>query len=87
MTVATVVYILCALTSSLCALLLLRRYSESRVRLLFWSGLCFVGLALNNVMLIVDTRILTEIDLSIMRTVPAVVGLALLVYALVWESA
>lgn len=84
---ATIVYILCALTSTLCALLLLRRYSRQRLRLLLWSGVCFVGLALNNILLLVDTRILTDVDLSIVRSIPAFVGVALLIYALVWESA
>ena len=48
---ASVVYALCALTSLACAVLLLRAYRRSWARLLFWSGLCFVGLALNNVLL------------------------------------
>lgn len=39
------VYILCGLTSVLCAVLLLRSYARKRVRLLLWSGLCFAGLA------------------------------------------
>lgn len=87
MTISTIVNILCALTSALCAGLLLRRYSLQRQRLLLWSGLCFVGLALNNLLLIVDTRVLTEVDLSIVRSLPAVIGIALLIYGLVWESA
>ena len=45
------VYLLCALTSLACAVLLLRGYFRTRVRLLLWSGLCFVGLALNNALL------------------------------------
>ena len=44
---AAIVYILCALTSLTCAVLLLRAYRQNGVRLLFWSGLCFIGLALN----------------------------------------
>jgi hypothetical protein len=84
---AIVVYIHCSLTSALCALLLLRRYARQKLRLLLWSGVCFVGLALNNLLLIVDTRILPETDLSIVRTIPAIIGVGLLVYALVWESA
>lgn len=51
MSVATAVYILCAVTSVLCAGLLVRSYLRSRVRLLLWSALCFVGLAVNNVLL------------------------------------
>lgn len=83
---ANVVYILCAATSSLCAVLLFRGYRRSGVRLLFWSALCFIGLALNNVMLIVDLRVVPGIDLSTWRMVPAVAGAALLLYGLIWET-
>lgn len=83
---AIIVYILCALTSGLCAVLLLRGYRKSRARLLLWSGLCFTGLALNNLLLIVDVRFVPSIDLSLLRTFPAVIGISLLVYGLVWES-
>jgi hypothetical protein len=83
---ANVVYILCAATSSLCAGLLFRGYRRSGARLLFWSALCFIGLALNNVMLIVDVRVVPQIDLSTWRMVPAVVGATLLLYGLIWET-
>jgi hypothetical protein len=83
---AIIVYILCAATSALCAVLLLRGYSKSRSRLLFWSGLCFVGLALNNTLLVVDVRVVPNIDLSVWRTIPALIGVSLLVYGLVWET-
>ncbi len=84
---ADAIYILCALTSILCTVLLVRGYRQSRARLLFWSALCFVGLALNNIMLIVDVRMLTHVDLQIWRAVPAVIGVLLLVFGLVWETA
>lgn len=84
---ANAIYILCALTSIVCAVLLVRGYVRSRVRLLFWSAWCFVGLALNNILLILDVRVLTQMDLELWRAVPAVLGLSLLVYGLVWESA
>jgi hypothetical protein len=83
---ANIVYVLCAATSSLCAWLLFRGYRRSGARLLFWSALCFIGLALNNVILIVDVRVLPEVDLSTWRMVPAVVGAALLLYGLIWET-
>jgi hydrogenase/urease accessory protein HupE len=83
---ATIVYALCGLTSIACAVLLLRAYSASRVRLLLWAGLCFVGLALNNVLLFVDMRMIPQVDLSVWRSLPALAGLLLLVYGLVWES-
>jgi heme/copper-type cytochrome/quinol oxidase subunit 4 len=82
----TVVYALCAVTSIACAVLLLRGYFRSRVRLLLWSGICFAGLAINNVLLFIDLRLLPETDLSLVRTIPAVVGVAVLIYGLVWEA-
>lgn len=82
--IAVIVYALCALTSLACALLLLRGYGRSRARLLFWSGLCFAGLFVNNAMLIVDWR--AQSDLSVLRSLPALVGVALLIYGLVWEA-
>jgi hypothetical protein len=83
---ADAVYLLCAVTSLACAGLLLRGYVRSRVRLLLWSSLCFVGLALNNVLLVVDFIILPERDLSLLRNLPALVGLALLIFGLVREA-
>jgi phosphatidylserine synthase len=83
---AETVYFLCAATSALCAALLLRRFSRSGSRLQFWSGLCFVGLALNNAILVVDLLVVPSVDLSTVRLVPAVAGVALLLYGLVWET-
>jgi hypothetical protein len=74
------------MTSIGCAVLLLRGYRRSRVRLLFWSGLCFIGLALNNVLLFIDVRVVPDVDLSIWRTIPAVLGVAVLLYGLIWET-
>ncbi|HEY4640807.1 MAG TPA: DUF5985 family protein [Thermoanaerobaculia bacterium] len=82
----TIVYALCAITSAACAWLLLRSWMRSRLRLLLWSGLCFVGLTLNNIALFVDLRVLPELDLSIWRTIPAVAGVVVLVFGLVWET-
>ena len=83
---ANAIYILCALTSIACTVLLWRGYRRSGARLLFWSALCFAGLALNNILLIVDLRMLTHLDMSIGRALPAVAGVLLLVYGLVWET-
>ncbi|HYW09734.1 MAG TPA: DUF5985 family protein [Longimicrobium sp.] len=83
---ATLVYVLCALTSIACAVLLLRGYFATRARLLLWSGLCFAGLALNNILLVIDLRMVPTVDLSVWRSVPALAGVALLMYGLVWES-
>jgi hypothetical protein len=86
MTMAKAVFVLCALTSASCALLLLRGYGRSGARLLLWSGLCFVGLALNNALLVVDRIVLPQIDLSLWRQLPATAGILLLIYGLVWDT-
>ena len=82
----TIVYVLCAITSIACAWLLLRSYARSRVRLLLWSGLCFAGLAINNILLFIDVRVLPDVDLSVWRTIPAVIAVFILVFGLVWET-
>jgi hypothetical protein len=86
--VAALVYLLCALTSVACAVMLVRRYRASRVRLLLWSSICFFGLALNNILLFVDLVLTTsDVNLLIVRTVPAVIGYGVLLWGFIWESA
>lgn len=81
------VYVLCALTSVLCAGLLLRSYWRNKSRLLLWSTLCFVGLALNNILLFIDLVVVPyAVDLRLFRSGSAIVGLALLTIGLIWES-
>ena len=83
---ATAVYILSALISLACAILLLRSFAATRSPLLLWAGICFVGLTLNNVMLFVDKVLVTETDLSAWRAAPALAGTLLLVYGLIWDE-
>ncbi len=79
------VYLLCGATSLACAVLLLRAYRQSGARLLFWSGLCFVGLALNNILLFVDLELVPQTDLFLVRSLPALIGLLLLIFGLIWD--
>ena len=84
---ADIAYILCTLTSIVCAGLLLRGYKQSRSRLLFWCGLCFVGLALNNILLLIDVKTPNDVlNLSHVRALPAVVGVVLMIFGLIWEK-
>lgn len=80
------VYVLCAATCLLCAVMLLRGYQQTKVRLLFWSGLCFLGLMLDNIMLYVDVVVVPDVNLAIWRKLPGMVATMLLVFGLVWES-
>lgn len=83
---AAVVYALCGLTALLCAVLLLRSWGRTKSPLLLWSGLCFVGLTLNNVLLFVDLVLVPELDLHVYRNAAGLVGFGMLVYGLVWET-
>ncbi|HEY1379205.1 MAG TPA: DUF5985 family protein [Gemmataceae bacterium] len=80
------VYLLCAATALAGGVLLLRGYGRSRTRLLLWCGLCFLALALENVILFVDRELLPETDLTAERTAVALAGVLLLLYGLVWET-
>lgn len=86
MSVAELAYVLSAATSLACAVLLLRGFLQSRVRLLLWSGLCFLGLAANNALIYVDLVIIPEVDLSVWRISAALVGMMLLLYGLIWDT-
>lgn len=79
------VYLLCAATSILCAVLLLRGYRASATRLLLWSGLCFGFLAIENVLLFLDLVIFPDANMSLMRRYAAVTGLSLLIYGFVFD--
>lgn len=83
---AAAVYVLCALTSLVCAVLLLRGYAASRSRLLLWSGICFAWFAVNNALLFVDLEVIPDVDLSLARSGTAFVGALTLLVALIWEE-
>lgn len=83
---AAVVYVLCALTSFACAVLLLRAYVQRKVRLLFWSGLSFVGFALGNLFLVIDRMVVPGVDLVLFRSLPVLAGLVVLIFGLVWDT-
>ena len=81
------VYLLCFLTSTFCAAMLLRQYRRSASRLLFWSSLSFIGWALNNALLFADLVVFPAIDLAVVRTSVALAAISLLVFGLIWDAA
>jgi len=86
-TVTSILTSLAMLTSAACMWLLFRAYAASRLRLLLWSGLCFVFLTVNNVLLFLDLVIFpVEVDLRPYRLAAALVGVGFLLYGFVWES-
>ncbi|HEV7178623.1 MAG TPA: DUF5985 family protein [Candidatus Baltobacteraceae bacterium] len=85
--IAEGVYLLCTLTSLLCAILLTRAYLRSHVPLLFWSAVCFYAFTINNALVFIDLVILpSNYDLSPVRAIPAAIGVLLLCYGLIRES-
>jgi hypothetical protein len=86
MGISTVIYSLCAVTALLCAWLLLHAYGRTRYGLLFWSGLCFVGLTATNALLVLDKVVFPTVDLSLWRLSVTLVAMLVLLYGLVWKA-
>ena len=86
MSMAGLIYLLCALTALLCSWLLLRAYRKSGYKLLLWGGLCFAGLTLNNVLLIIDKFVVPYVDLSTWRLSLALLSVMVFLYGLIWDS-
>jgi hypothetical protein len=80
------VYVLCTLASIACCVLLLRGHRVRKTRLLFWSSLCFAGLALNSLLVLVDLLVVPGVDLTLPRIFTPLISMALLVYGLIWEA-
>ena len=83
---AILTYALCALAALACAVLLLLGARRSRSRMLFWSGLCFVGLALNNLMVVAAAAQGVPEALSDVRLLVALGAVGLLLYGLIVEE-
>jgi uncharacterized protein DUF5985 len=83
---AAVIYGLCTLAALLCAYLLLNAYRRGRYRLLLWSGLGFAGLTLNNLVLALDKLVFTLVDLTIWRTLIALLSTMIILYGLIWDT-
>lgn len=79
------VYMLCFLTCFAAMLLLLQSFRRNGSRLLLWSVLAFVALAINNLILFVDIVLLPDISLLPLRELTAFAGVAILLYGFIWE--
>jgi hypothetical protein len=66
--------------------MLLRAYGQQHVRLLLWSGLCFAGLMIENLMLYVDVIVVPDIDLSLWRKIPGLIAVSILLLGMIWDS-
>lgn len=84
-TFALFVYLLCVATSALCAVLLGRSYLRTRAKLLMWSSLCFVLLAGNNLVVVLDLVILPDVDLRLVRHLLSLGAVLLLLIGFIWS--
>lgn len=86
MTGPTAVYLLCLITSLVCATLLARAWRRSRSKLLLWTALSFGLLALNNLFLVADMVVFADIDLRWARHGSALIAISVLLYGFIWEA-
>ena len=82
---ATTVYTLCFVTSAVCGGLLVRSFLRNRTRLLLWSAACFVLLAVNNLLVVIDLVFLPNVDLSPLRIAASLAAVSTLLFGFVWE--
>lgn len=80
------VYMLCSLMSLGVAIVLLRAYRQNRTRLLLWSSICFVGIAINNILLSIDFSLGPSYDLTTVRAFSSLIAMAVLLYGLIWDT-
>ena len=85
--VPAAIYSLCLIASAVCATLLVRGYLKSRTRLLLYSAACFMFLALNNLLLVIDLLLFPmAIDLAGIRLIASLAGILTLLYGFIWEA-
>ena len=86
MTFPDLVYLLCFLTSALCAGLLIRQHRDSPTPVLLWSAACFALLALSNLVVVVDVMLVPEISLRTPRLVLTLLAIAVLLFGFIWAA-
>ena len=82
----TIVFLLCLITSVACAALLVRSYLRTRARLLLWTAVCFVFLALNNLAVVLDVVLLPAIDFVPLRQLASLGAVSVLLFGFIWEA-
>jgi hypothetical protein len=84
--VPTLVYLLCFLTSLICALLLGRSYVRTRTRMLLWSAACFTLLAITNLLVVFDLLVFDHIDLRPARLWLSLAAVGVLLFGFIWDQ-
>lgn len=82
----SIVYLLCGVTSIVCAYLLAKSYLKNRTPLLLWSAVCFALLAANNLVVIADMLLIPTVDLRMPRLLLSCAAGAVLLFGFIWSS-
>jgi peptidoglycan/LPS O-acetylase OafA/YrhL len=80
------IYGLCTLMSLAIAVMLWRQQHRTPTRMIYWTALCFSGLALSNLVLVLDKLVFPELDLRVLRHAISLLSIALLLFGLVYED-
>ena len=81
----TIVYTLCFLTSSACAFLLARNYARTGARLLLWAAFCFLLLAGNNLVVVLDLLVFPTINFGQWRLALSLAAVSVLLFGFIWD--
>ena len=79
------VYLLCLATSAACPLLLVRNYLKTRARLLLWSAACFLLLAANNLVVVIDMLVIPDVSLTLLRIILSLGAVSVLLFGFIWD--
>ncbi|MEP6883581.1 MAG: DUF5985 family protein [Gammaproteobacteria bacterium] len=78
-------YALCALVSVACAAFSLQQYLANGSKFLRWATLCFMGLAVNNILIYLDDILHRGGDFFMWRAAAALAGMTAFIYGLIWD--
>ena len=81
--IAEIIYLACAALYLLCTVLLLKRWTQTKLSLLFWSGICFLTLTAANVLLFIDRIIVPKTDLAIYRNGATLLAIIFMLWGLI----
>ena len=79
------VYSLCFLTAAACAVLLARNYRRTGARLLLWSALCFLLLAANSFVVILDLLVIKADDFRLVRHLLSLGAVGVILFGFIWD--
>ena len=83
---AELIYGLCTILSMAVAVMLWRQHRRMPTRMIYWTALCFTGLALSNLVLVLDKLVFPGLDLRVLRHSISLLSIGLLLFGLVYED-